>query len=601
MDLFYSQSEMRRLAHRHEGVWIAPTRSTFNSYLPDIYPELPYLIHQNSPLAWSILTFIHRNQDQSPLQRSSTNLHRQKNTLYLESLRYAVILHAKKILTTIENNCMKCLRRKQEFLTQSIGQPLPATYEKIVRPFKYVQMDLTGRHITEGGQEIYGLVVICVQTYNVRIYGVQNRKLESISLALEVLIQEFGPPTLISCDREGSFCRLAENLKPKEMETLEATHNIQVKFSVANGHFTTGLVERRMKSVHDYIGKMEMQGSGFSTTDVSLMFQYVAFKLNSVPYGVRNINSYSEKKIQELRGKTELISFIRPADWLLFSAPKGIDFTTIKNTLRPPIKSAIDKIMALQDFRNEELMEEINKQYKNVNLQASNKLKENSIVLLRHMNKEQKREPLRLARVDKIHDSRDGSQRIVGVTYQNVRRNKDGQWIGMATKVERCVKDIILVDSALNDATLHPVAEANTEINTDTTLELDEDPMTEANTEVDTDVDPTVELETKTEISIHDPNLGEVTMENIAELTGDTDKPKEMRPESEVPKHANTDTGNAETNETAIDRQQTNYSNNKSEPQNLVRRSKRIMNKPNPVIPSEDIGDNDNPKDIDYA
>ena len=525
---------------------------------------------------------------------------------------------------------MKCLRRKQDFLTQSIGQPLAATFEKIVRPFKYVQIDLTGRHIAEGGEEIYGLVVICVQTYNVRIYGVQNRKLESISLALEVLIQEFGPPTLISCDREGSFCRLAEKLKPKEMKALEATHNIQVKFSVANGHFTTGLVERRMKSVHDFIGKMEMQGSGFSTTDVSLMFQFVAFTLNSVPYGVRNINSYSEKKIQELRGRPELISFIRPADWLLFSAPKGIDFTTIQNTLRPPIKSAIDKIVALQDFRNEELMEELNKQYKNVNLQASNKLKENSIVLLRHMNKEQKREPLRLARVDKIHDSRDGSQRIVGVTYQNVRKNKDGNWIGTATRVERCVKDIILVDSALNDATLHPVAEATAEVDTDTTPELDEDPVAEATAEVDTDntpeldedtvteanaevdtntdpaVDDTTELETRTKKSIHDPNSGEITvkgnsMENIAELTGHTDEPKEMSPELEVPKNANADTGNTETNETAVDSQQTSHSNDKSEPQNLVRRSKRIMNKPNPAIPPEDIGDNDNPKDIDYA
>ena len=394
------------------------------------------------------------------------------------------------------------------------------------------------------------------------------------------------------------------------MKALEATHNIQVKFSVANGHFTTGLVERRMKSVHDFIGKMEMQGSGFSTTDVSLMFQYVAFKLNSVPYGVRNINSYSERKIQELRGRPELISFIRPADWLLFSAPKGIDFRTIQNTLRPPIKSAIDKIVALQDFRNEELMEELNKQYKNVNLQASNKLKENSIVLLRHMNKEQKREPLRLARVDKIHDSRDGSQRIVGVTYQNVRKNKDGNWIGTSTRVERCVKDIILVDSALNDATLHPVAEATAEVDTDTTLELDEDTVTEANAEVDTNTDPavddTTELETRTKKSIHDPNSGEITvkgnsMENIAELTGHTDEPKEMRPELEVPKNANTDTGNTETNETAIDSQQTSHSNDKSEPQNLVRRSKRIMNKPNPVIPPEDIGDNDNPKDIDYA
>ena len=112
--------------------------------------------------------------------------------------------------------------------------------------------------------------------------------------------------------------------------------------------------------------------------------------------------------------------------------------------------------------------------------------------------------------------------------------------------------------------------------------------MTEANTEVDTDVEPTVELEAKTEIPTHDPNLGKVTMENITDLTGDTDKPKKIRPESEVSKHTNTNTDNAGTND-------------ETEPQNSLRRSKRIMNKPNPVIPSEDIGDNDDQKDVDYV
>ena len=149
---------------------------------------------------------------------------------------------------------MKCLRRKKQFLKQSIGQPLSVAFEKEVRPFKYVQMDLTGKHIAERGEEIYGLVVICIQTYNVRIYGIQNRKLESISLALEVLIQEFRPLNLVTCDREGSFQQLAKELKPKEIGALEATHHIQFRFSVANGHFSTGLVERRMRSVHDYIG-----------------------------------------------------------------------------------------------------------------------------------------------------------------------------------------------------------------------------------------------------------------------------------------------------------------------------------------------------------
>ena len=137
--------------------------------------------------------YIHKQQDETPLQRPSTNLNRQKNTLYLESLRYGVILHVKHILKTIEDSCMKCLRRKKSFLKQSLGQPLQINFQKVIRPFQYIQMDLTGRHIAAGGEEIYGLICICLQIYNTRIYGIQNMKIESISLALEVLIQEVAP------------------------------------------------------------------------------------------------------------------------------------------------------------------------------------------------------------------------------------------------------------------------------------------------------------------------------------------------------------------------------------------------------------------------
>ena len=118
LEKFMSDTELKRIAHKEGGVWIAATRSTFHTYRPDLFPEWPYLVHQNSPLAWAILIYIHRQQDDTPLQRPSTNLHRQQNTLFLESLKYAVILHAKKILRTIENSCMKCLRRKQAFLSQ---------------------------------------------------------------------------------------------------------------------------------------------------------------------------------------------------------------------------------------------------------------------------------------------------------------------------------------------------------------------------------------------------------------------------------------------------------------------------------------------------
>ena len=55
----------------------------------------------------------------------------------------------------------------------------------------------------------------------------------------------------------------------------------------------------------------------------------------------------------------------------------------------------------------------------------------------------------------KIHDSRDQTQRVVTLTYNNVRKNKDGKWIGTRITVDRSVNDIIPVDTALNDSMLN--------------------------------------------------------------------------------------------------------------------------------------------------
>ena len=63
--------------------------------------------------------------------------------------------------------------------------------------------------------------------------------------------------------------------------------------------------------------------------------------------------------------------------------------------------------------------------------------------------------PLKFARIDKIHGSRDNAQRVVTLTYNNVRMNKDGEWIGTPIQVERSINDLVLVDSALNDSMLN--------------------------------------------------------------------------------------------------------------------------------------------------
>ena len=83
----------------------------------------------------------------------------------------------------------------------------------------------------------------------------------------------------------------------------------------------------------------------------------------------------------------------------------------------------MDKIDAMEEFRIEEFFELLNKQYANVQLQEPKEVRENSIVLVRNIGNEPKREPLKLARIEKIHASRDNAQRVVKLTYNNIRVN----------------------------------------------------------------------------------------------------------------------------------------------------------------------------------
>ena len=98
-----------------------------------------------------------------------------------------------------------------------------------------------------------------------------------------------------------------------------------------------------------------------------------------------------------------------------------------------------------------------------MSLVASNRLRVNSVVLLRHIDTVAKREPLRLARISEIHTSRDGSQRVVAVTYHNVHQNKQGEWVGNKVSVKRQVSDTILMDDDLDEVMLGPDTKRHTD------------------------------------------------------------------------------------------------------------------------------------------
>ena len=110
----------------------------------------------------------------------------------------------------------------------------------------------------------------------------------------------------------------------------------------------------------------------------------------------------------------------------------------------------------MKEFRKGELLNLLNKQYSGMQLAEPRKVKENSVVLIRNIANESKREPMKFARIIKINDSRDEAQRILTLTYTNIKQRKDGTWIGTPITVERSVNDIIPVDKALNESMLNP-------------------------------------------------------------------------------------------------------------------------------------------------
>ena len=92
---------------------------------------------------------------------------------------------------------------------------------------------------------------------------------------------EFRSPEMIACDKEAAIKQIDRNGKAKE--NLERKHRIAFRFVIPNGHFSTGLVVRKMKDIHEWVGKLRLTGTGMSTAEMSIIFQYVAHKLNSVP------------------------------------------------------------------------------------------------------------------------------------------------------------------------------------------------------------------------------------------------------------------------------------------------------------------------------
>ena len=176
-------------------------------------------------------------------------------------------------------------------------------------------------------------------------------------------------------------------------------------------------------------------------------------------------------------------------------------------------------------------------------------------MLLRNIAGESKREPMKLARVLQINESKDNAQRILTVEYNNIKKNKEGNWIGTQKIVERSINDVIPIDKAINESLMN--------------LGLSK-----------TEVEATDEVHGSEENIIQEENLN-----------GETE---------EFPENGNESVNQNNTNEPKEDNDQGDKNDNhKADDRIPVRKSERIRKRLIDLNP-EDIGDNDNAKDKDY-
>ena len=171
---------------------------------------------------------------------------------------------------------------------------------------------------------------------------------------------------------------------------------------------------------------------------------------------------------------------------------------------------------------------------------------------------------MKFARILKINDSRDEAQRILTLTYTNIKKRKDGTWIGTPITVERSINDVIPVDNALNESMLNPGILVNEE-NT-SNLEKENNAKKDENTSND-------------EIATNDENTNNDDSDEVVDnnMTENNDKDE-----------------NKDENEKEITTMQEIKDDNKH-----IRKSERIRKQRYEIHP-DDIGNNDDEKDKSY-
>ena len=449
LEQFLTPSQLAKLGTKVNRIYVANTRVTFSNRDTGIFPAVPFLLHYLSPIAWSIATHIHFQDFKGPMEDRHFK-HPNYKTLMLHSLKYGVILQSQKIFKRLELSCIRCLQRKKQHCLVRNGCLHKSLLSTEIVPYKYSQLDLVGPYKTQG-VVLYGLVVICIQTKITSIYATDGKTTMSFVHPLQAHFTKYGCPFEIVCDFEGGLLKVLKSLGTFN-EHVFKRFDILIKIVPSNAHHMMGLVERRIRFIHQLLCQYDFSDTQLSVTDLGHLFTTVSNIINRTPYGVKNFSTVPSAHIVNSLESPELLHLITPNDWTMLKSPEGISFALLQQQQLSLDDYKQMKLQKLLDFHSCQILPQMVSNWDGKRNIASNKLKINSIVMFKKRMLEPKNIPLKLARVISLEDSTDETQRVALIKYFNASELelKDGHLEGRGREIRQNVENLIPIDEAID-------------------------------------------------------------------------------------------------------------------------------------------------------
>ena len=156
-------------------------------------------------------------------------------------------------------------------------------------------MYLTGRH-TPTDSCAHTVVMTCIHTKLTKLLMTSNRIIKSPTYAINALIAE-----VLYFDKASTVVAIAKVNQLRD--SLFKEYKIDFRFYPAPSYKSLGLVEHRMRQMHNYIGKLTLSDSKISLADFSTFLNMSQNHISTPPLGIANINDVQVTKIENSKQK----------------------------------------------------------------------------------------------------------------------------------------------------------------------------------------------------------------------------------------------------------------------------------------------------------